>query len=110
MAVDLIIGFKAENISAVTKPISRATGAKPELHESLYLGEYDLFSLPERVSIKYNFVEGTVVDWGAEGFKSYGVLMIVEETERPEHFESLAQETGLATVVVSRIELSPDDR
>ena len=109
MAVDLIIGFKAENISAVTKPITRATGVKPELHDSLYRGEYDLFSMPERVSVKYNFVEGTG-DWGAEGFKSFGVLMIVDETERPEYFETLARDTGLATVVISRIELPPNDR
>ncbi len=109
MTVDLVIGLEAPNISAVTKPITRATGVKPELHESLYRGEYDLFRMPESVSVKYNFVEGTG-DWGAEGFKSFGVLMIVDETERPEYFETLARDTGLATVAISRIELPTNDR
>ncbi len=108
MAVDLIIGFKAENISAVTKAMTRATGFKPELHDSLYVGEYDLFRMPEDLRVRYNFVESTG-DWGAEGFKSFGVLMIVDETERPEYFETLARDTGLATVVISRIEVPPND-
>ena len=43
MTVDLIIGFQAKNISAVTKAITWTTGVKPELHKSLYVGEYDLW-------------------------------------------------------------------
>ena len=103
MAVDLIIGFKAENISAVSEPISRATGVKPELHDSLYRGEYDLFSMPEHVIVKYNFVDSTG-DWEAEGFKEFGVLMRVAETDRPEYFEALARDIGFDPVVIRRTE------
>ena len=108
MTVEIVVGFKAENISAVAKQITQATGLEAELHDSIYVGDYYLFSMPERVDVKYNFVEGTG-DWGAEGFKSFGVLMIVDETERPEYFETLARDTGLATVVISRIEVPPND-
>ena len=108
MTVDLTIGFKTENISAVTKAITRATGFKPELHDSLYVGEYDLFRMPEDLRVRYNFVDGTG-DWGVEGFKEFPVLMTVDETERPEYFEALARDTGLATVVISRIEVPPDE-
>jgi len=103
MTVELLVGFKAENISVVAKPMTRATGLEAELHDSLYVGDYYLFSMPERVIVKYNFVESTG-DWEAEEFKKFGVLMRVDETERPEYFEALAQDIGLATVVIRRNE------
>ena len=103
MTVELTVGFKAKNIATVEKPITRATGLEAELHDSLYVGDYYLFRMPEHVIVKYNFVESTG-DWEAEEFKEFGVLMRVDETDRPEYFEALARDTGLETIVVRRIE------
>ena len=74
MTVELLVGFKAENISVVAKPMTRATGLEAEQHDSLYVGDYYLFSMPERVIVKDNFVESTG-DWEAEEFKKFGVLI-----------------------------------
>ena len=103
MTVEIVVGFKAENISAVAKQITQATGLEAELHDSIYVGDYYLFRMPEHVKVKYNFVD-TTEDWEAEGFKEFGVLMRVDETERPEYFEALARDTGLPTVVIRRTE------
>ena len=87
----------------VAKPMARATGLEAELHDSLCVGDYYLFRMPEHVIVKYNFVDSTG-DWEAEGFKDSGVLMRVDETDRPEYFEALARDIGFDPVVIRRIE------
>ncbi len=103
MTVGLLVGFKAENISMIARPMTRVTGLEAELHDSLYVGDYYLFRMPEHVIVKYNFVDSTG-DWEAEGFKEFGVLMRVDETDRPEYFEALARDIGFDPVVIRRTE------
>ena len=92
MPVHLAIGLKAPSIESVSEALRLATGHAPEQRESLYLGEYDLFRLPEEVQVKYNFVaaEG---EWDYPAHQDYGILVIAGETERPEYVHALA--TGL---------------
>ena len=60
MPVHIAIGLKAPSIESISEALRLATGHAPEPHESLYLGVYDLFRLPEKVQVKYNFVAAEV--------------------------------------------------
>ena len=56
MPYHIAIAFETDEIDPVSDALERLTGVLREGHESSYLGVYDLFRLPEKVKIKYNFV------------------------------------------------------
>ena len=93
MPVRVVIGIKALSIEAVSGALGAATGQAPDRRDSLYLGEYDLFRLPEEVRVKYNFVAG-MGDWDYPGSREYGVLIVAGETERPDYVRALAAGLG----------------
>ena len=92
MPVHIAGGLRAPSIESVSEALRPATGHAPGPHESLYLGEYDLFRLPEEVQVKYNFVaaEG---EWDDPAHRDYGILIVAEQTNRPGYLHALA--TGL---------------
>ena len=91
MPFHVTIGIKASSIEVVSQSLSRAVGQTPETHESLYLGEYDLFRLPEEVSVKYNSVEG---EWDYPEHQDYEVLVVAGKTDRPEYVRAIAEALG----------------
>lgn len=93
MPFHVTIGIKASSIEVVSQSLSRAVGQTPEAHESLYLGEYDLFRLPEEVSVKYNFVEGEG-EWDYPEYQDYKVLVVSRKTDRPEYIRAIAEALG----------------
>jgi hypothetical protein len=99
MPVHIAMGLKAPSIESVSEALRLTTGHDPEPHESLYLGEYDLFRLPEEVQVKYNFVaaEG---EWDYPAHQVYGILLIAGETERPEYMRALATGLGYESSVL----------
>ncbi|MDQ3820275.1 MAG: hypothetical protein M3362_21695 [Acidobacteriota bacterium] len=102
MPFHLAIGLKAPSIDVVSEKLRQITGFSSEPHESSYLGEYDLFQMPEKVQVKYNFVvaqEG----WDYPQHQEYGVLIVAEETERPDFFRSLVINLGFENMVLEEM-------
>ncbi len=56
MRTHLVIGVESPDLLSVSRAFAAASGVEGEGHESLYLGEYDLFRLPEQVKVKRNHV------------------------------------------------------
>ena len=86
-------------MEAISDALKSTTGHAPEQRDSLYLGEYDLFRLPEEVKVKYNFVDG-MDDWDYPEQQEYAVLIVAEETERPDHLRALAAGLGYESRVL----------
>jgi len=95
----IIIGVRAESIGAVTHAISGLTGWAFEPHDSSYLGEYDLFHAPERLKVKYNFVDAQG-EWDFPEHPDLRVLIVVEETNRPEFFQQFAANLGFQVATI----------
>ena|SRR5438045_2644155 len=101
MPFHIAIGLKALSIEAVSEKLQQITGFSPEPRESLYLGEYDLFLMPEEVKVKYNFVVAEE-EWDYPKHKEYSVLIVVEDTERPDFFRSLATNIGFENMILAQ--------
>ena len=101
MSYHVTIGIKYDKIAPVSDTVEQLTGTTREGHESLYLGQYDLFLLPEKMMIKYNFVWGED-EWDYSEYKAFPVLLVVESTERPDYIVSLAEQTGFENKVIER--------
>jgi hypothetical protein len=93
------IAIKTDEIDRVSEALEQLTGTTREGHESMYLGEYDLFRLPEEVVVKYNFVWGED-EWGYPEHRDYLVLIVAESTERPDYIVSAATELGFESKVI----------
>jgi len=99
MPVYISIGLKASSVEIVSEALRRETGHQPELHDSLFLGEYDLFRIPEAARVRYNFVDAEG-EWAYPEHREYGVLLDVESTERPDFFRALAVKLGFENKVM----------
>ena len=99
MPHEVTIGVEAEKVHLVTRALRERTGWDFEPHESSYLGEYDLFSAPEDVKVKYNFVEEEG-EWDFPNHQQFSVLIVIEQTDRPEYFRQLASSLGLHAEVI----------
>lgn len=99
MPVHITIGVKAPSLGAVSDALRLATGIDYEPHDSLYLGEYDLFRLPEEVRVKYHFVaaEG---EWDYPQHKEYAILIVAGQTERPDFVWRLAAGLGFESSIL----------
>ena len=89
MPYSIVIALKAGSIEAVSALLEHSTGVTGDPHESLYLGEYDIFLLPEKVIVKYNYV-WSEDEWEFPEYKDYEVLLVAYKTERPEYIIALA--------------------
>jgi hypothetical protein len=96
---EVTIGVAAENIEAVTRAIRDLTGWSSEAHDSSYLGEYDLFHTPDKVMVKYNFVDAED-EWDFPDHQHFAVLIVIGETSQPEFFHQLAAKLGLKAEVI----------
>ncbi|TVQ04624.1 MAG: hypothetical protein EA381_00245 [Planctomycetaceae bacterium] len=101
MPYHIAIAVQAETIEPISRCLVIATSASPEGHESSYLGVYDLFRLPEKLIVKYNFVEDEN-EWDYPGLKDYNVLVVAEETDRPDFIESLVSGLGILSTVAEK--------
>ena len=99
MPVQIAIGVRAPSVKAVSAALTLATGHAPELHESLYLGGYDLFRLPEEVRVKNNFVDPEG-EWDYPSHRDYGILVVADRTDRPEYVRALAAGLGYESSVL----------
>ena len=99
MPVHISIGLKAPSVEIVSEVLRRETGLAPEPHDSSYLGEYDLFSMPEEARVRYNFVDEQG-EWVYPDHKEYAVILDAESTERPDFFRSLAAKLGFEHKVI----------
>ena len=99
MPVHISIGLKAASVEIVSKTLRREFGFQLEPHDSSFLGEYDLFRIPEEVRVRYNFIDAQG-EWVFPSHKEYGVLLIAENTERPEFLRSLAAKLGFEHQVI----------
>jgi len=99
MPVHISIGIKASSTETVSEALRRETGLQPEPHDSLFLGDYDLFRIPEAVRVGYNFVDAEG-EWFHSEHIEYGVLLVVENTERPDFFRALAVKLGFENKVI----------
>ncbi|MCB0325531.1 MAG: hypothetical protein KDD69_18245, partial [Bdellovibrionales bacterium] len=99
----IVIGVKATSIEPVTEALKLATGLEAELRDSLYVGEYDLFRLPEKLQVKYNYV-GFQGAWDYPDQKGFGVLVVADETERPDYVRELVTALGFESSVIEEFE------
>lgn len=99
MIFEFVAGVNAEDIDAVSDKLSLLLGSPYERRSSLYLGEYNVFSCPESLIVKYNFVasEG---EWDEPDYQHLHVLVRADETERPELFSKAVARLQLETAVV----------
>jgi hypothetical protein len=102
MPYHLAIGLKASSLAVVSEKLRQITGFSSEPHESSFLGEYYLFQMPEKVQVKYNFVVEQE-EWGYPQHKEYGVLIVAENTERPDFFRSLATNLKFENMVLEEM-------
>ena len=93
MPVELIFAVNGSSIDAVADALRSRCGQSYERHDSLYLGEYNQFKLPESLQVKYNFVESEQ-EWDYPEFKQQNILLVIGTTERPEYFRELATKSG----------------
>lgn len=101
MQYHIAIAVQAETIKPVSERLAMATNASTEGHESSYLGVYDLFRIPEVVMVKYNFVEDEN-EWDYPELKDHNVLVVAEDTERPDFIESLVSGLGIPCTVAEK--------
>ena len=99
MRQEIVIGVDAENIEDVTRAICDITGWEYEGHDSSYLGEYDLFSTPEKVMVKYNCIDAEN-EWDFPDHSQFAVLVVVEATVQPEFFHRLAAKLGFQAKII----------
>jgi hypothetical protein len=99
MIFQVVAGVKAEDIDAVADSLAVLLGSSYERRSSLYFGEYNVFSCPETLVVKYNFVESEG-EWDEPDYQHLHVLVRAGETERPEFFRSLVARLQLETEVV----------
>lgn len=109
MPFHIAYGVNVDSIEPVSQAIEAATQCEPEGHESSYLGVYDLFRIPEEVKVKYNFVEEEN-EWDYPEHKDFGVLIVAEQTERPDHIVKLVSGLPFETALVERMEWSTEPR
>lgn len=106
MRTHIVLGVEASEISQVSEVFSSACGSQGEARDSQYLGEYDLFLLPEKVRVKYNHVapfgpeDDPDDEWDYPSAKQYGVLVDVGETDRPEFVEELVAKMGMPFSII----------
>jgi hypothetical protein len=93
MPVELILAVNGSSIDAVAEALCSRCGQSYECHDSLYLGEYNQFKLPESLQVKNNFVEAEQ-EWDYPEFKRQNILLAISATERPEYFRELAKNSG----------------
>jgi hypothetical protein len=93
MPIELILALSGSSIDAVAEALSSQCGQSYARHDSLYLGEYNQFNLPEPLQVKYNFVESEQ-EWDHPEFKQQNILLVIGATERPEYFRELATKSG----------------
>ena len=108
MRTHLVIGVESPDLLSVSRAFAAACGVEGEGHDSLYLGEYDLFRLPEEVKVKRNHVpqlggdEDPDDEWDYPEAKQFEVLIVGEDTDRPEYIEALANQMGFVVGIVHR--------
>ena len=108
MPTHIVIGVESSDLSSVSRAFATASGVEGEGHESLYLGEYDLFRLPERVKVKRNHVplsgaeEDPDDEWDYPEAKQFEILIVGDDTDRPEYIEGLANQMGFVVGVVHK--------
>lgn len=108
MRTHIVIGVESSNLLSVSRAFAAASGVEGEGHESLYLGEYDLFLLPEQIKVKCNHVSPTGSEqdpddeWDYPEAKQFEVLIVGEDTDRPEYIEALANQMGFVVGIVYR--------
>lgn len=94
MPVALVLAINGTSVDAVADALRSQRGQSYERHDSLYLGEYNQFILPEALQAKYNFVDSEK-EWDHPEFNQHNILVVVGETERPECFRELVTKSGL---------------
>ena len=99
MPVGIIIGLKASSIEVVSDALRQETGVSPELRDSFYVGEYDLFRMPEEVRVSPNFV-ASMDEWTYPAHQDYVVLLSIEDTERPDFFRALVSNLKFENTVI----------
>ena len=106
MPTHLVIGVESPEFPSVSRAFAAASGVEGEGHESLYLGEYDLFRLPERVKVKCNHVplsggeDDPDDEWDYPEAKQFGILIVAGETDRPTYIEALVKKMGFVVGTV----------
>ncbi|HEY9403856.1 MAG TPA: hypothetical protein VIQ24_14415 [Pyrinomonadaceae bacterium] len=99
MPVYISIGLKAPSIEIVSEALRHETSLSPARRDSSYLGEYDLFRMPEEARVRYNFV-GEQGEWMHPAHQEYAVILEVESTERPDFFWELAVKLGFENKII----------
>ncbi len=100
MPADITIGVKESNLRKVSRAFAVATGNQGKGHESTFLGEYDLFRIPEEVRVRRNYVpigskENDPDDeWEYPQFKEYEVLIEVDSSSRPGEIIKICENMG----------------
>lgn len=103
MPYHIAYAVNADSIDTVSSAIEASTQFVREGHESSYLGVYDLFRIPEDLMVKYNFVEEED-EWDYPEHKDRDVLVIAQQTDRPDHIADLVVGLDIDAVLVERKE------
>jgi len=90
MKYEFVAGLRSKGIDQTSESLKKFLNCTYEKRDSSYLGEYNIFSCPESVIVQYNYVEEEG-EWNEPEFKSFHVLVIVGETERPDYFRSAVE-------------------
>jgi len=101
MPYHIAYAVNADSIDTVSSAIEASTQSARKGHESSYLGVYDVFRMPEDLIVKYNFVEEED-EWDYPAHKDRGVLVIAQQTDRPDHIANLVMGLGVDAVLVER--------
>jgi hypothetical protein len=104
MNYEVVIGFKAEDIDAVSDRVRTHLGISFERRETHYLGEYNRFRVPEELLVKYNYVLSEQ-EWDEPEHREYEILLVIAKTDRPEYFQELSAQLGMETKVIRCREL-----
>ncbi len=108
MRTHLVIGVESRDLTSVSQAVAAESGVEGEGHDSFNLGEYDLFRLPERIKVKRNHVplpsgeEDPDDEWDYPEAKQFEVLIVGDDTDRPEYIEALANQMGFVVGIVHK--------
>lgn len=101
MPYHIAYAVKAVSIDTISDAIEASTQFERQDHECSYLGVYDLFRRPENLMVKYNLVKEED-EWDYPAHMDRNVLVIAEQTDRPDHIANLMVEFAVDAVFVDQ--------